>query len=364
MSYLQEHLCDLLKTNECVVVPELGGFVTNERPAQLNRATHRIQPPMREVSFNARLFRNDGLMAQYIRANKGISYEDAMTLIRSEVAWIQRQLDAGHKVAFKQVGALHKDRDNNLAFVPSFEENYLPASFGLEPFFLIPAAAGENEEPTEVVAIRERVASKRLWRNLVGAAIVPVLVAASWFVQQGLSGNTQLSLLPTVERSTDFAPRYEEEGLRFDQPDNTNFVDHHINHHPETDVLRYSLVEDMVSPDGVRIRLKADAPEAMAAEELNVETEVISAPVAPVATTEASSKLKLWFVVGGAFKEPGNAEAFVAKLRGQGYDASIFEQKGDLHLVAFGSYATRQAATEDLERIRANDNPGAWLKRR
>ncbi len=351
MSYLQEHLCDLLKTNECVVIPELGGFVTHERSAKLNRATHRIQPPMREVSFNARLFRNDGLFAQHIRADKGIAYEAAMTLIRSEVAWIQRQLDSGRKVAFKNVGVLHKDADNNLAFVPSFEENYLPAAFGLEPFFLIPAAAGEREEDPEVIDIRERVSSKRLWRNLVGAAVVPVLVAASWFVQQGVSGNAQFSLLPTTERVTEFAPRYEEEGLRFNQPDNTNFVDQHLANHPETDVLRYSLVEDAVSPDGIRIRLKAE--------------EVMPEPMPAAATvTESKSALKLWFIVGGAFKEIDNAEAYVAKLRNQGYDASIFEQKGDLHLVAFGSYASRAAAVNDLDGIRANDNPGAWLKRR
>lgn len=351
MSYLQEHLCDLLKTNECVVIPELGGFVTHERSARLNRATHRIQPPMREVSFNARLFRNDGVFAQHIRAEKGITYEEAMTLIRSEVAWLQRQLDSGRKVAFKNVGVLHKDPDNNLAFLPSFEENYLPAAFGLEPFFLIPAAAGETEEVAEVIAIRERVSSKRLWRNLVGAAVVPVLVAASWFVQQGVSGNAQLSFLPSVEHVTTFAPRYEEEGLRFNQPDNTNFVEAHLANHPDADVLRYSLVEDAVSPDGIRIRLKAE--------------EKMEAPVSEVAAVETSkSGLKLWFIVGGAFKEFDNAEAYVAKLRSQGYDASIFEQKGDLHLVAFGSYASRESAEGDLSGIRSSGNPGAWLKRR
>lgn len=344
MSYLQEHLCDLIQEHECVIIPDFAGFVTNVRSAKLNDRTHRIAPPAREVGFNARLFHNDGLFAQHIRLKEGVSYEQAMTRIKAEVAWIRRQLDSGRHVAFKQVGSIYKDAGGQLVFTPSNDFNYMPAAFGLEVLTLKPVVESELAAEVPVISI-SRSWSNRAWRNLAGAAIVPFLVAASWFIQEGNTAGSSFSMLPfSSEQSTEYAPRFEEEGLVFHAPDTVNFVDAALIAHPELDVLTYALIEDAARPDGVRIRLKGEEK------------------ITPIMETAASG-LDLYFVVGGAFKELSNAEGYVAQLRAKGYDALICEKKGDLHLVAFGSYASRTAAMNDLEAIRAVDHPGAWLKR-
>ncbi len=343
MSYLQEHLCDLIQEHECVIIPDFAGFVTNVSSAKLNARTHRISPPAREVSFNARLFHNDGLFAQHLRMAEGLTYEQAMTRIKAEVAWIRRQLDSGRHVAFKQVGSVYKDAGGQLVFAPSNDLNYLPASFGLEVLTLQPVVASEVTPEAPVIPITGSW-SRKAWRNLAGAAVVPFLVAASWFIQEGNTAGSHFSMLPfSTEQAADYAPRFEEEGLSFIAPDTMNFVDAARAAHPDLDVLSYALVEDAARPDGLRIRLKGAEKNTLAPE-------------------ERASRLDLYFVVGGAFKEVGNAEAFVAQLQSKGYDALICEQKGELHLVAFGSYATREAATADLASIRANDYPGAWLK--
>ncbi len=355
MSYLQEHLSELLRSNECVIIPDFGGFVTNERPARLNATSHRISPPSREVSFNARLFHNDGLFAQHLRLTGGMPYDKAMTTILAEVAWLKRQLESGRKVVFKNVGSLYRSKEGQIVFTPSNEVNYLPAAFGLEPVFLIPALAGTEEEvATPVVAINEVRKSTQLWRNLAGAAIVPVLVASSWFLSEHLKGESTLSFLPSrsVEAAT-YEPRYEEEGLHFTKPDTTNFVDYHKINNPDLDVLHYSLIDDEVSPDGIKVRLHDPEPK----------TEM-SASVSEAVKPAKSENLQLYFIVGGAFKEKSNADNYVAGLKAKGYDASIFGKSGELHLVAFGSYASRRAALPDLEQIRASENSGAWLKRR
>lgn len=343
MSYLQEHLCDLIQEHECVIIPDFAGFVTNTCSAKLNARTHRISPPAREVSFNARLFHNDGLFAQHLRMTEGVSYDQAMIQIKAEVAWIRRQLDSGRHVAFKQVGSVYKDAGGQLVFTPSNDLNYLPASFGLEVLTLQPVVASELAPETPVIPITGSW-SRKAWRNLAGAAAVPFLVAASWFIQGGNTAGSHFSMLPfSTEQAADYAPRFEEEGLSFLAPDTVNFIDAARANHPDLDVLTYALTEDVARPDGLRIRLKGEENNAPISE-------------------ERISALDLYFVVGGAFKELGNAESYVAQLRLKGYDAFICEQKGDLHLVAFGSYATREAATNDLAAIRANDQPGAWLK--
>lgn len=353
MSFLQQHLCTLLRANECVIIPELGGFVVNVRSASLNRATHRMEPPRGEVGFNARLFHNDGVFAQHLRMVEGVSYDKAMVQIRSEVAWIQRQLESGRKVVFEQVGALQKGTDSQLVFYPFGEVNFLPAAFGLEALYLTPVTQPVLEE-TPVVPINEVAERRRAWRNLAAAAFIPALVAGSWFLQQGMEKGSQLSILPgnLTRVVASYAPRYAEEGLWFPEPDTSNFVAALAEQYPDKEVVTYSFHEDVEAPDGVRIRLKAENKEIKA-----------PAPVTAKELESSASKLGLYYIVGGAFKQVTNAEALVAKLRGRGHEALVFEQRNGLHYVAFGSYATREAAVEALEIIRTKENRSAWLKR-
>ncbi len=344
MGYLQKHLTDLLRTHECVIIPELGGFVVHAKGARLHEATHRLHPPVGEVSFNARLFRNDGLFAQHLRMKEGVSYEQAMVQINAEVSWIKRQLESGQNVRFDQVGVLHQNRDKQLHFVASGEVNYLMASYGLEPIHLEPVLTLVEEAPL-VAPLSVASQGRNRWRNLAAAAAVPLLVVSSWFLHQGIQNDFQLTLVPSIlVSSADYAPRYEEEGLRFHAPDNRNFVDQLKADYPDREVVCYSLVDDAVADHGIDVRLKAPAEEPR--------------------FEEVATPLQLYFIVGGAFAELRNAENYVVQLRDKGYDASIVDQKGKLHYVAFGSYATRAAALNDLSDIRANDNPGAWLKRR
>ncbi|WP_306641033.1 SPOR domain-containing protein [Sanyastnella coralliicola] len=360
MGYLQQHLANLLFEHECVVIPELGGFVTNDVSARLNERTHVILPPGKSVSFNARLFHNDGVFAQDIRMREGKTYAEAMTLIRSEVAWLERQLDAGKQVQFEGVGILFKDNEGSLQFSPAAEANFDSRAIGLEAVTLNPVGQAEKvEEETPVVAIAaakpavERIENEdsrrryRTLRNLAAAAAIPFLLFGGHLIQSPPQG-AELTMFPNMsETSSDYTPRFEEEDIRLTPPNDVNILEEQVKQNPSLSSFYYSFVDDEISPDGVRIDL--EQPEA----EL------------PVATPEASaSSLNLYFVVGGAFREHANAEEFVSQLQSEGYDASIFGMKGDLHMVAYGSYANRASATKALADIRNDHNPNAWLKRK
>ena len=63
-------------------------------------------------------------------------------------------------------------------------------------------------------------------------------------------------------------------------------------------------------------------------------------------------------IIGGAFAVTENAEKFVARLKTLGYDAQIIDKK--LHLVSYGSFATREEALSAMEKIRTIQND-VWL---
>lgn len=70
---------------------------------------------------------------------------------------------------------------------------------------------------------------------------------------------------------------------------------------------------------------------------------------------------KQYYVVAGSFSNLRNAEGLVRTLRDQGYDASVFARRNNLHTVCYSSHTTRQAAIAEMNRIRQTHDPDAWV---
>ena len=65
-----------------------------------------------------------------------------------------------------------------------------------------------------------------------------------------------------------------------------------------------------------------------------------------------------FYIIGGAFAIPENAEKFYNKLLKQGYDAFIIDKK--LRFVSYGGFSTREEALQVLKKIRAVQSD-VWL---
>lgn len=81
----------------------------------------------------------------------------------------------------------------------------------------------------------------------------------------------------------------------------------------------------------------------------------------PRETRTTEPTVKKYYIVAGSFADIRNAENYVRILRDQGYNASIFGKRNNLHSVCFSEHTSRQAASEELARIRASYEPSAWL---
>ena len=75
----------LLYTNDCVTVPEFGSFIINKFSSIYDENKGKFYPPSRRVSFNSKIKSNDGLIANFISKELGISYEDAVKKVHTEV---------------------------------------------------------------------------------------------------------------------------------------------------------------------------------------------------------------------------------------------------------------------------------------
>ena len=71
----------LLYNHNCVVVPNLGGFLAHQHSASIDPVSMVINPPCKTITFNAQLKLNDGLLATKVADYLKISYIDAIKII-------------------------------------------------------------------------------------------------------------------------------------------------------------------------------------------------------------------------------------------------------------------------------------------
>jgi len=75
----------------------------------------------------------------------------------------------------------------------------------------------------------------------------------------------------------------------------------------------------------------------------------------------SADQTKKYYIVAGMFSSRTNAENFVNTLKAKGYDAELFGRQGDLHAVSFSSHVSKAAAVQEMNKIREEYNPDAWL---
>ena len=124
----------LLYTNDCVTVPEFGSFIINKFSSIYDENKGKFYPPSRRVSFNSKIKSNDGLIANFISKESGISYEDAVKKVHTEVVSWKKILNE-EPLVLKNIGELSYNADENIVFVPDLDSNHFLGSFGLPTIY-------------------------------------------------------------------------------------------------------------------------------------------------------------------------------------------------------------------------------------
>lgn len=131
MSNLSVYISDLLFLHNCVIIPGLGGFVSNVQSAEIDVTREVVYPPHKTVVFNHALTADDGLLISYIAHKQKISYSTASEWLEREVKDIKHTLITDGLFVFKGIGAFYLDANKNFRFRTDLGKNYLGDSYGL-----------------------------------------------------------------------------------------------------------------------------------------------------------------------------------------------------------------------------------------
>ena len=112
---LSNYISDLLYRYECVIVPDFGGFITNETSAKVNHFTHTFYPPKKQISFNSHLKNNDGLLANYIASAEKIPFNDAVSKIEKEIQEWNQKIE-NESIEITKIGSLSLNKDKKIIF--------------------------------------------------------------------------------------------------------------------------------------------------------------------------------------------------------------------------------------------------------
>lgn len=320
---------DLLYSNDCVVLPGLGGFIAKYKGASLNTSLHTIYPPQKTIGFNPQIKENDGLLVSALCALNNCSYSEGKAELD---AWVREQSNTllrGEKLSWKGIGILFQDRLGKIQFIPDSKGNFSVDSFGLEKIILVPVER-EIQEPaaSEVSVLEKRAAQGSNWIWKAAAVLaLPILGVGIFALSHKIETTdwqyASFKLLGTKSRIAQYKPAANRE------------------------IPTYTAEEDFIVPEPVASAPIVTTPEVEKTEEIKVDN---------------TQRLAKYEIIVGAFSVPQNAKRMVADLKKKGFNASLSGKKGNLQLVSAASDSNYEAIIQMLDKIKSEVNPSAWLK--
>ena len=300
---LSKHIAELLKYHECVIIPEFGGFISNYQPAKFDAVRNTFLPPSKEVIFNAKIRKNDGLLINHLVEAERIGYHQAELAVMNFVDGLFHRLNNDEKVELEEIGTLQYDRSGTILFDANGSFQLLQA-YGLKelqvPTLNEATALGTFQPRPAVRALNNRKDAVRI------AASIALVLALSLFPVKPEKMNIHSSALNPVE----------------------------------------VMVEESVIP--VSQTIAADSEEEL--KEENVAAKEQPAP---------------YILVGGCFQFKSNAQQFESTLQTNGFHPEIVQLENGFFRVIVDSYESKEKALDAMTAYRKNHSgSGVWVSTR
>jgi nucleoid DNA-binding protein len=310
---IQNHIKTLLYRHDCVIVSGLGGFICKFQSARIENDY--VIPPSKQISFNQNLNTGDGLLENHLAKHEKISYQIAEQNILEFSQKIKNSLVSDQKVILNGLGTFKYNDNKNLVFEPDTSQEWFIEAYGLPKFKLTPIT--EDQQVENIISIsdkadnHEKLAHKtnqskpNFWRY---AAIGIITIGIA-----GLVGGAKI-----------YQDKLDEvETYNITQQDKAN-----------------KLVEQKIQQSSF----------------------IFSEPLSPISVKVKEKASGKYHIVGGAFRVKSNVDKKIQQLQQKGFSARYIGVNAyGLHQVAYGSYSDKNEALKVLRKIKAEENPSAWL---
>lgn len=155
MNTLARHIEELLIKHNCVVIPNLGGFIAQFTPARYDKQEDVFVPPCRKVSFNSMLSINDGLLIERYIHHEGMTYTEASRYLARQVSMLKDYIAENGEFELIGVGVLASNGEGGYRFTPRESGLVTPITYALETVCISPLSKIndliEDKNPVETL---------------------------------------------------------------------------------------------------------------------------------------------------------------------------------------------------------------------
>ncbi len=331
-------IAQLLLKHDCVIVPQLGGFVTFYKSAVIHPINHSIQPPSKQLGFNRHLTTSDGLLLNNYVKSTGETITKAQVELEQWTQQILNHLANGQKAHLDGIGTLWTDAQGQMQFVPS--EKFITdfTSFGLSNIQL-PA---KSQVPSDIQK------TKTAWKKLAAAASVAVLLASGLFVFQHNTTNTD-----TAGWNPDLTASSAQKSDRPSVPTITS--------DPRAQNFQKEFL-DLWNADPIAVDQLATKKVESAETTNDQESEIKPLVTAHSTNNKTAAEWGKSWVVGGVFKSRDNAQEQVTTMKSQGFVNAKVIPFQDYFYAVYGTAKNDKDEAQLRAKVLTVD-PRAWTKR-
>ena len=377
MRNLARHIDLLLRTNDCVILPGFGGFIAHTVPAYYASEEHLYYPPTRNISFNASITMNDGLLAQSYMKSYQVDYARATYMIDVAIEELRDALDEEGSVTLPRVGVIKQDIYQTIQFIPETVGISSPKHFGLGSFFMqelsqLQATNEKAKQPAKVITQTEKTfdlhISKHMLRQVMSTAAILLLLL-------------MVSLPIGDKKPTDIA------SLQLIKPISTEATQEMPSTNTQETSEVADIISDMTNISSTALVEASNLTEVEAITE-STETEVTSNPETTITeavateseitetTTETTVSevqqqtapapqavsTRSYHIIVASLPSHRGADEIVSKYAAQGYtDVSLVERDGRIR-ISLTQFTNKDEANSYLNTLRTNEAfANAWL---
>lgn len=374
MIELAQHIENLLLENDCVIVPDLGGFITHYAPACKIAEENRFLPPSRIIGFNPQLKMNDGMLVQSYMAVYGTSFSDASKRVERDVKQLQEVLHENGKYDLPNVGELRYTIHDTYDFIPYDHKITSPYLYGLDGFEMseLPALRDLYVNKTDTTAHTSpaRRARKRLEirfrRSYLTNVAAMIAILVLFFLLSTPVKNTEVmeenyaQLLPE-----DLFEKIERQSLaitpvRQPQASQVKQSAHNVSIPQKKEVVPVAIKE-------VKVKQQAPATRPITQKEKSTKTaskpSAPSTPPVPESNPQTDSHIiGQYHIIVASMGTEKDAKDLARQLNDKGYkQARALIGNGKMR-VSIQSFVTQEEAYKNLQKIRQDKAyQSAWV---
>ena len=367
MIELERHIEILLLSNDCVIVPELGGFMTHHIDAYFDESENLYLPPQRTLGFNAQITINDSLLAQSYVEAYDISFPEATRRIECEVQELKQRLAAEGSYELNDIGILSVNANSKYEFKPCDAGILTPSLYGLGSF---PMEKTGMTKPTAVQTEKSKK-EEELTRTVVNMNVEDTEVADKMndnIEEENKKKNTIVINIGALRNTVAVAaavicffiftlPLGNTSPNGVNESSINNGIIYKILSEPSTKTA--NKIAETIAPTKVQV---ASSTENKRVKNSTNTSKKVDIKPAQTKINKPADGNKPFCLVLASHVTQKNAKSFVDKLHKEGYEDARVVIKGKTVRVVYGYYDNESNAYNELNRLNDRNYFGeAWV---